>query len=144
MVIPAALVNSGSGEHFQVTRKRPRARASEREREGGRSLWLHYGNTWYMFTLFKGQYHARHRNSVFVVPINNSLIFKSALHKILSMRFLQFHMLLAKHFISKKKNRKRMKNVGEANYQNPDSKFLFIFLFIFILMLLLLFNFLNY
>lgn len=25
-----------------------------------------------------------------------------------------------------------MKNAGEANYQNPDSKFLFIFLFIFI------------
>ncbi len=37
-----------------------------------------------------------------------------------------------------------MKNAGEANYQNPDSKFLFIFLFIFILMLLILFNFLNY
>ncbi len=37
-----------------------------------------------------------------------------------------------------------MKNAGEANYQNPDSKFLFIFLFIFILMLLILLNFLNY
>ncbi len=38
MVIPAALVNSGSGEHFQVTRKRPRAKASEREREGRREV----------------------------------------------------------------------------------------------------------
>ncbi len=31
MVIPAALANSGSAEHFQVTRKRPRAREGRRE-----------------------------------------------------------------------------------------------------------------
>ncbi len=40
MVIPAALVNSGSGEHFQVTRKRPRARAGERGKEGGRCGYI--------------------------------------------------------------------------------------------------------